>query len=546
MSYLNRRNYTIPKQTEALSDLQKENNAGGYSYVIDNWTQLKRFLILGTEKGTYYCKEEDITKQNIDTVRACITEDGTRVVNEIYDIARKGRAPKRDVYIYVLALSFTFGDKDTKRAVHNTFTEIINTGTDLFTFVSFIDDMRGWGRSLRTLVSSWYINKASTNNLDYQLVKYQQRKGWSHQDVLRKCHLSSTIISNTSSLRWVVNQTLDQREVTRKNSDKTFNYEKTGELPELITAFEEVKKTDKESTIIRLIEKHRLTHEMVPNQWKSSLDVWNALLQNMPVTALIRNLNKMTSIGLIKEFSDATSTVIDKLCDEAILKSRVHPLQLLVAVLTYASGEGVQGNLTWRPVNTIVDILEDKFYVSFNNIVPTNKNTLLALDISSSMTYGNISGSPHITPAIGASAMALVTAKSEKNYQIVGFNHEMTHLHISARDTLESAFKKAQVWSGGGTDCAAPILYAIKNELSIDTFVVYTDNETWCGRIHPKQAFDQYRQRLNKPDAKFVVVGMEANEFSIADPTDPGMLDLVGFDTASPNLISSFARGELS
>lgn len=31
----------------------------------------------------------------------------------------------------------------------------------------------------------------------------------------------------------------------------------------------------------------------------------------------------------------------------------------------------------------------------------------------------------------------------------------------------------------------------------------------------------------------------------IADPADPGMLDVVGFDTATPQLISDFARGAL-
>lgn len=40
---------------------------------------------------------------------------------------------------------------------------------------------------------------------------------------------------------------------------------------------------------------------------------------------------------------------------------------------------------------------------------------------------------------------------------------------------------------------------------------------------------------------KLVVVGMVANGFSIADPNDAGMMDVVGFDTATPMLISDFA-----
>lgn len=41
------------------------------------------------------------------------------------------------------------------------------------------------------------------------------------------------------------------------------------------------------------------------------------------------------------------------------------------------------------------------------------------------------------------------------------------------------------------------------------------------------------------------MVGMVANRFSIADPTDAGMLDVVGSDTSTPEVIAGFTRGEL-
>jgi len=75
----------------------------------------------------------------------------------------------------------------------------------------------------------------------------------------------------------------------------------------------------------------------------------------------------------------------------------------------------------------------------------------------------------------------------------------------------------------------------------VDAFVVYTDSETWAGKIHPAQALREYRQRTGIP-AKLVVVGMVSNGFSIADPTDGGMLDVVGFDAAAPALIADFIR----
>jgi 60 kDa SS-A/Ro ribonucleoprotein len=86
------------------------------------------------------------------------------------------------------------------------------------------------------------------------------------------------------------------------------------------------------------------------------------------------------------------------------------------------------------------------------------------------------------------------------------------------------------------------MLYALERGIAADAFIVYTDSETWAGAIHPSVALKQYRERTGIP-AKLVVVGMVANGFSIADPNDGGMLDVVGFDTATPAVIADFIRG---
>jgi 60 kDa SS-A/Ro ribonucleoprotein len=92
----------------------------------------------------------------------------------------------------------------------------------------------------------------------------------------------------------------------------------------------------------------------------------------------------------------------------------------------------------------------------------------------------------------------------------------------------------------GGTDCAQPMVWAKQNMVMVDTFAIYTDNETWAGEIHPHQALRDYRD-WSGIDARLVVVGMTATDFTIADPADPGMLDVAGFDAAVPSLLSNFS-----
>ena len=49
------------------------------------------------------------------------------------------------------------------------------------------------------------------------------------------------------------------------------------------------------------------------------------------------------------------------------------------------------------------------------------------------------------------------------------------------------------------------MIWAQKHRVDVDTFVIYTDNETWAGGVHPSQALRAYRDARGIP-AKLVVV----------------------------------------
>lgn len=95
------------------------------------------------------------------------------------------------------------------------------------------------------------------------------------------------------------------------------------------------------------------------------------------------------------------------------------------------------------------------------------------------------------------------------------------------------------------TDCSLPMIHALKNKEPVDAFVIYTDNETYMGKIHPQAALEEYRQATGI-DAKLIVVGMTSNCLTIADPKDMNTLNLAGFDTATPRLINDFISGGLA
>lgn len=222
----------------------------------------------------------------------------------------------------------------------------------------------------------------------------------------------------------------------------------------------------------------------------------------------------------------------------------MHPITILAALITYTQGHGYRGRKTWQPVTAIVDALDAAFYTSFGNVIPTQKRWVLALDVSGSMDVGTVAGIPGLTPRIASAAMALITAAIESRTIIVAFSTELVSVPLSPRQRLDDVVHMLERIPIGDTDCALPMLWALEHQVAADVFVIYTDSETWYGHIHPVQALQLYRNQMGIP-AKLVVVGMVANAFSIADPDDPGMLDCVGFDMATPQVISDFVADDL-
>ena len=548
-----------PQSQPISGSSQVRNSGGGYSWQVDDWTRLDRFLILGAEGGTYYIIERDLVKQNHDAILRCIKADGVRAVDRIVEISDAGRAPKNDPAIFALALVVTHGDAQAKAHGFANLGKVCRIGTHLFHFAEYANAMRGWGRGLRNAVAGWYAQREA-DALAHQAVKYQQRDGWSHGDLLRLAHPKAPSPQHDAVFRWMLNgaDSLGEREVKRKvrGEDRIAKYGAVGALPKLIEAFEQANRASSKDEIVKLITEFDLPREAIPTQWLNEIAVWDALLQRMPMTAMVRNLGKMTSLGLIKPFSDAKKLVLHKLKDETALKrSRIHPLAVLVAQKIYAHGHGDKGALKWSPVSAIVDALDAAFYATFGNVESCNKPVLLALDVSGSMAASNIAGSC-ITAREASAAMALITAATEPEHEIIAFSAPerggyggmhgggepgITRVNLSPRMRLAEVIKRIEGIPMGGTDCALPMLWAARSKLNVSGFVTYTDSETWAGNIHPAQALRQYRSEF-VGDAKAVVVGMTSNGFTLADPNDRGMLDVVGFDTSVPTVIANFVR----
>lgn len=562
MDYSRHYNKRQTPQTEAIPGKDMvENSAGGYAFAVDDWTRLNRFLVLGTEGGTYYATERKLTIDNAKVVDRCIKADGPRVVRTITELSDSGRAPKNDPALFALAMCAAAEDTTTRQLAFAALPKVARIGTHLFHFAQYANGLRGLGgRGIKRAIANWYLERG-TDKLALQAVKYRSRDGWSHRDLLRLSHPKA------------------DNEV----QNNIFNYITQGNvvdnLPQIILATQEIHnyvdfckdaankvgnttlKIDSVTLdkIASIIVEHQLPREVVPTELLKYMQIWAALLPHMPLTAMLRNLNKMTVVGLLQQLSAATGHVCTALTDkDALKRARIHPLSVVQALRIYSRGYGDRGGLAWSPVPQILTALNDSFYLAFDHLEPTNKRWVLAVDVSGSMDGGEIAGMRGMTPRDGSIVMTLATLHTEPQCATVAFSSvsrqnvtrfnwsgdAIVDLPLTRGMNLNAAIDTAKMLPFGGTDCAQPMLWAIENNVEADIFVIYTDNETWAGMVHPVQALDMYRQKTGIP-AKLAVVAMTANDVSIADPNDPGMLDFVGLDSSTPAVLQSFASDNL-
>jgi hypothetical protein len=304
------------------------------------------------------------------------------------------------------------------------------------------------------------------------------------------------------------------------------------------------------ATAIKLMEQNKkIQREHLPTELLNTPQIWDTLLNGMGMTALIRNLGKLSQVGVA---STKAPEIIKMLTDAKNVKdSKVHPLQILVGMKTYSQGKGDLGSMTWTPNSYITTALSTTFRQAFGNITPTGKRYMLGLDVSGSMSMCMCAGAKNITPREGSVAMAMMTLHAEgaQNVHIYGFSSVFYNFNGKIRPemTIQDAIKATDV-PFGATDCALPMTEALKmynsSRIVFDVFCVYTDSETYAPNIHPQVALENYRKTTGV-DAKLIVIGMASNSLSIADPKDKNTLNLAGFDTSTPELISMFVRGEI-
>ncbi|WP_237108716.1 TROVE domain-containing protein [Nonomuraea sp. MG754425] len=528
---------------------QVQNAAGGYVFAKDLWTRLEDFLILGTTGGTYYVSADTLTAENAGVLFEAIGEDGPRVVELLTAVstARPPRAPKQRPALFALAACYAKGDAGTRQAAKAALAKVARTTDHLAQFFGYYKNLGGKptargtaptvGRSLRTALGSWFLT-GSADAVAFRACKARQRRtpqgeAFDLRDVLRIAHPAADDEQRATLFGWIAGNVGDDR---------------AREVLPAVDRFLTAKAVTTPAEAVEVVTTAKVPWEFLPDSVLRDPSVWEALIETVGLTALIRNLARMTRLGTLEPMAEATSRTVARLTDrEAILRARIHPMDAWLAMRVYRSGVAQPNpratRQRWDPVPAVLDALEETYELAFGTVEPSGKRLLVAVDSSGSMSWGGslqVGGSPIGTPYEVGNAMAVMLARIERGgVHVIDVDVSVHASKVTPRTNL----REIASWrpSGGGTDLSLPFTWARERGMQADGIVVFTDNETWAGRSHPAQALHAYRDAVN-PAARVVVVSMSATGHSIGDPNDQGVLNVAGLDASLPLVVTGFLR----
>jgi 60 kDa SS-A/Ro ribonucleoprotein len=566
---------------------EHQNNAGGFSFGVTPLQQARRFVVLGESSGTFYVGKLDLLGQNLDVLKKVVAAgDGKKLVDMVVEVSVQGLAPKQDTVIFVLAWLSCHENDELRAYTFKQLGKVLRTPTMQFDFIfkwrtairqSHCKKGHGWGRGMRNAFMRIYLDK-ETKQLAYHVTKYQRRDGASQRDVLRLLHPSvggkrksdgsfkAEGVEPDKNLlfAWAVahgklNDEMEQEFLRLEALAVRDGPEDWAVLPYL-KAIDEALRTTEPERAIELIRAHGLVREQISTAVLKSVSVWGCMLESMPTTALLRNLASMTAKGVFLEdkFMDLAVSALTN--PEAIKKARIHPLNVYKAIKVYNRGRGDKGNLTWTPVRQIQDAMQKMFALAFKYGPKTGKKLRVCIDVSGSM--GDEIAGMNMTCSEAAAVMSMAFLYAGDPVELCTFNfdskrgyrggmnnedapHDLRAFKVRKDCTVENFMSSSGEWNGGGTDCALPMTKAIEaGDYSYDGFVVFTDSETWHGKIKPFEALAYYSNVSGK-QAKLVVCGMTGTNYTIADPNNPNTIDIVGLDASTPTIVTKFLAGEI-
>ena len=193
----------------------------------------------------------------------------------------------------------------------------------------------------------------------------------------------------------------------------------------------------------------------------------------------------------------------------------------------------------------LLDALQDALGTSLERVPCLAGATVVALDISSSMT-SLVTGAGTTTCLEVAAIFAAAIVSANPQATVIAFNRGAHVARLNPRDSLWTNAGRCVEGAGGGTDCAAPIELILRDGIRADQVIMISDEESWAQDSAKRPRLTTAWERL-KRDPRYKKTKMIALDIAPTTTTQLAQRSdtfrVAGFTDAVFQAIEAFTSG---
>ncbi|MEG6570621.1 TROVE domain-containing protein [Thermoanaerobacterium thermosaccharolyticum] len=466
-------------------------NREGYpAYTRSLEEQYVQTLLTNTIGNTFYADSETLLAES-NAIHDQILEKNPEFAAKALIFARNKGLMRLQPIFGLAKLSSV-----SRELFSKVFLQVILIPSDLQDFMVILEGLgRGQGGRAVKRQAAQFLNSVS----EYWAIKYNGRgRGYSLGDIVKTVHPKPISDKQKAIFAYLVGKEYDKTQVMQ------------------ISAYEALKKATNTKEQIALIQEGRLPHEVVTGVIKPDKEIWNAILHQMPIFALLRNLNTLDRAGVLDENREYIKSVLND--PERLAKSKILPFRFVTAFH--------QVEKAW-----VKDILRQAVELTFDNLPDIPGKTAVFLDVSGSMEGEYL--------CIG-SVFALALYKKTQGKGIFWtFDTEVYDPQPSMYDSILTQAERIK--AGGGTDTGAPVEKLRKDNIYVDNIIIITDEQQNTGSPFYKE-LEKYRRSIN-PNTKAFIIDIAPYRSAMIPPTDKNAHYIYGWSETVLEYIAMSIKG---
>ncbi len=493
-----------------------------------------QMLMTNAVGNTYIVTQDESGDTVMDIHRAMLAEDPVYMAQAAIFARENGYTRLQP--IISLAFLSTAEDKGPFQAA---FKRVILTPNNLFDFVKIVSGIRqgkGFGRTIKRAIGKWYNSLSEYHVMKYGADTKTNATGVKEFDLKDILKLVRPIPA-TGKQKELFKYILDKEDVEYTR------------LPQLL-AYEHLKKETDMDRVRTLIADARIPHEVATGAvHQPDLATWTQIMKQMPIFALVRNLNTLQKHGVLNSVDNRAHVIGILTNEQAVTRSKMLPYRFLTAYQQYAGHEDIR-----QALRIAIDL-------SFVNVPDILGRTHVSIDKSGSMAGDRITQ---------ACIFGVASYLKAPDSELTLFDTDLYHPNVSRHLGLMDNIQKVPHASGGtavglplqhllgtvgkggnainsfmrittGYNGSFPLNKRNHKPVYVDNIVIITDEEQNTGTPLVTE-FHKYRATVN-PNAKLFIINVAGTTHHAMPQNDEGVFYVFGWSDQVLQYVSYITHG---